>query len=159
MAKNNDRDHDGLSDGKEVSLGTDVNNPDTDGDKLKDGEEYIYGTNPLKADTDEDLYNDYGEIRAGSDPLAKDSIPSMLGSVTDTKGNHLESVRLKLKGKNTRVSISRVSDAQGFFGFANLEEDTYSITATKVGYKRITLKIPLKTGEVKDVRIEMRKSE
>ena len=100
------------------------------------------------------LYNDYGEIRAGSDPLAKDSIPSILGSVTDTKGNHLESVRLKLKGKNTRVS-----DAQGFFGFANLEEDTYSITATKVGYKRITLKITLKTGEVKDVRIEMRKSE
>ena len=157
MAKNNDRDHDGLSDEKEVSLGTDVNNPDTDGDKLKDGEEYIYGTNPLKADTDEDLYNDYGEIRAGSDPLAKDSIPSILGSVTDTKGNHLESVRLKLKGKNTRVSISGVSDAQGFFGFANLEEDTYSITATKVGYKKITLKITLKTGEVKDVRIKMRK--
>lgn len=52
MVENNDRDHDGLTDEKKTSLGTDVNKPDTDGDGLNDGEEYIYGTNPLLIDTD-----------------------------------------------------------------------------------------------------------
>lgn len=75
MVVNNDRDHDGLKDEKEVSIKTDLYNPDTDGDKLYDGEEYIRGTNPLIIDTDGDGYSDYEEMKAVSDPLDKDSIP------------------------------------------------------------------------------------
>lgn len=76
MVENNDRDHDGLSDEKEVSLGTNVTDSDTDDDGLTDGEEYIHGTDPLLTDTDEDGYSDYEEIRAGSDPLDKDAVPT-----------------------------------------------------------------------------------
>ncbi len=157
MAENNDRDHDGLTDEKEFALGTDVNNFDSDGDTLKDGEEHIYGTDPLKADTDEDLYNDYVEVKAGSDPLSKESIPSILGSVLDTEGNPLESVNLKLTGENTMVSLSTVSDANGFFGFANLGEDTYKIAAKKTGYKNASKKVVIGNEELKEITIKMKK--
>ena len=59
LAQNNDRDHDGLTDEEEASLGTNATNPDTDGDGLKDGEEEAYGTDPLLTDTDGDGYSDY----------------------------------------------------------------------------------------------------
>ncbi|RJQ17531.1 MAG: DUF1566 domain-containing protein [Nitrospiraceae bacterium] len=75
MAKNNDRDHDGLTDEEEVTYGTDVSNPDSDGDGLKDGEEYMKGTDPLLTDTDSDGYSDYEEVQLGSDPLDADSVP------------------------------------------------------------------------------------
>ena len=42
-----DADGDGLSDGKENSLGTDKNEPDSDGDGFSDGEEYLAGSDPL----------------------------------------------------------------------------------------------------------------
>jgi pimeloyl-ACP methyl ester carboxylesterase len=76
LAQNNDRDHDGLTDEEEASLGTNPTNPDTDGDGLKDGDEEAYGTDPLVADTDGDGYSDYEEIQAGSDPLDKNSVPT-----------------------------------------------------------------------------------
>jgi hypothetical protein len=75
LAQNNDRDHDGIADKEEASLGTDPNNPDTDGDGLKDGDEQAYGTDPLVKDTDGDGYNDNLEIKRGSDPLDPSSVP------------------------------------------------------------------------------------
>ncbi|MHA7830265.1 MAG: T9SS type B sorting domain-containing protein, partial [Flagellimonas sp.] len=44
-----DTDGDGLTDGEEITLGTDPNNPDTDGDGLTDGEEVLVTDDP---DTD-----------------------------------------------------------------------------------------------------------
>jgi hypothetical protein len=79
LAQNNDRDHDGLTDEEEASLGTNPTNPDTDGDGLKDGEEEAYGTDPLLTDTDGDGYSDYEEVQAGSDPLDENSIPTCPG--------------------------------------------------------------------------------
>jgi outer membrane protein OmpA-like peptidoglycan-associated protein len=59
-----DDDMDGLTNGEEKHLGTDMMNPDTDGDGLKDGEEVnTHSTNPLKADTDGDGLNDGAEVR------------------------------------------------------------------------------------------------
>jgi hypothetical protein len=81
-AKNNDRDHDGLSDEEETAFGSDMTRADTDGDGLQDGEEYLHGTSPVLLDTDGDGYNDYVEVQAGSDPLDKESLPS--GSLTVT---------------------------------------------------------------------------
>src|SRR3954447_7742319 len=43
-----DTDHDGLSDGEEIALGTDPRNPDSDGDHISDGDEYHAGTDPTK---------------------------------------------------------------------------------------------------------------
>jgi hypothetical protein len=89
-----DDDSDGLSNSREIALGTEPNNPDTDGDGLNDGQEVNqYGTNPNQQDTDGDTLldgaevNDHGtspvnpdtdgdgitdgvEINSGSDPLA-----------------------------------------------------------------------------------------
>lgn len=44
-----DTDNDGLTDGEEITLGTDPNNPDTDGDGINDGDEVMNGTDPLDA--------------------------------------------------------------------------------------------------------------
>lgn len=58
-----DDDSDGLSNNREVSLGTDPNNPDTDGDGLNDGQEVNqYGTNPNQQDTDGDTLIDGDEV-------------------------------------------------------------------------------------------------
>jgi len=43
-----DTDEDGLSDSKELKIGTNITNPNTDGDRYNDGEEVKLGKNPLK---------------------------------------------------------------------------------------------------------------
>lgn len=81
-----DADYDGLTDAKEIILGTDPNNPDTDGDGLTDGNE-LYGiachykgtivvsiTNPLNPDSDGDTLTDGQEcLTLGTYPNATDS--------------------------------------------------------------------------------------
>ena len=42
-----DTDEDGLSDGDEIALGADPNNPDTDGDGIEDGTEVAEGSSPV----------------------------------------------------------------------------------------------------------------
>lgn len=58
-----DSDSDGLNDGDEVLLGTEVNNDDTDGDTLLDGAEvYVHLTDPNSIDSDLDQMNDAFEV-------------------------------------------------------------------------------------------------
>lgn len=65
-----DTDHDGLTDIKEIELGTNIFSQDTDEDGLGDGDEvFLYKTNPLKANTDCDRYNDGEEIKLHLNPL------------------------------------------------------------------------------------------
>jgi hypothetical protein len=70
-----DTDNDGLLDGEEV--GTYLTNPldpDTDDDGLLDGEEvHTYGTDPLNPDTDGDGLSDGDEIARGTDPRNPDT--------------------------------------------------------------------------------------
>jgi len=82
MVRNDDRDHDGLTDAEETACGSNVSNPDSDSDGLKDGEEAILGTNPLQVDTDGDGYSDYLETQHNSDPLDPASKPAAIISVT-----------------------------------------------------------------------------
>lgn len=100
---NPDSDGDGVSDDREIELGTDPNNPDSDGDGLLDGEEdrngngqvdpgesdpnakdsdgdglpddveRQIGTDPLLADSDGDGLSDAREIELGTDPLRADT--------------------------------------------------------------------------------------
>jgi hypothetical protein len=64
-----DSDADGLSDGQETLLGTEVTSADTDGDGLLDGEEVlVYGTNPAATDSDGDGMPDGSEVAQGSPP-------------------------------------------------------------------------------------------
>lgn len=67
-----DSDGDGLSDEKEIKLGTDPKNQDTDGDGLTDGEEVNkYNTDPSNPDTDFGGIDDGAEVGRGTDPLDK----------------------------------------------------------------------------------------
>lgn len=70
-----DTDADGLVDGKEMELGTDVNKPDTDGDKCGDFDEVMkYKTNPVAVDTDGDGLGDCDELMTyKTDPLKPDT--------------------------------------------------------------------------------------
>lgn len=64
-----DSDGDGLTNARELELGTSVTKSDTDGDGLGDREEVeVYGTNPRKTDTDGDGYLDGQEVAGGYNP-------------------------------------------------------------------------------------------
>lgn len=73
-----DADKDGLSDGLEIEIGSNLLNPDTDNDGLFDGLEYQIGSNPLARDSDADGYDDKFEYDAGSSPLDPLSAPEVL---------------------------------------------------------------------------------
>ena len=70
-----DTDGDGLSDERELKLGTDVNKMDTDGDGISDYDEVKkYRTDPLIADSDGDGINDFDEVVTyGTNPLKVDT--------------------------------------------------------------------------------------
>lgn len=79
------------------------------------------------------------------------------GSVVDINDSPIVSANIKLKGKRIKVSTSTTTDANGFFEFINLWTDTYIITAKKEGYNDSKKIIRLKEGDVKQIRIVMRK--
>lgn len=65
-----DSDNDGLSNKKELEIGTNPVAEDSDNDGLSDGAEVnIYSTEPLNEDTDGDGINDGDEVASGLDPL------------------------------------------------------------------------------------------
>lgn len=70
-----DSDGDFVSDGVEIALGMDQNNPDSDGDGLDDYDEiHVHMTNPLNPDTDDDGINDGDEVHTyGTDPNNTDT--------------------------------------------------------------------------------------
>ena len=69
-----DTDNDGLSDAKEIELGTDLTVSDTDNDGLSDGSEvHNYSSDPFDSDTDDDGLNDSYEVELGTDPTDRDT--------------------------------------------------------------------------------------
>jgi hypothetical protein len=70
-----DDDGDGLSNMRELELGTQPDNPDTDGDGLNDGQEVNqYGTSPTQQDTDGDTLTDGAEVNEhGTSPTNPDT--------------------------------------------------------------------------------------
>jgi large repetitive protein len=77
-----DEDGDGLGDNEEVfTWGTDPEDPDTDDDMLSDGQEVSIGSNPLSVDSDGDGRNDGDEVNAGTDPLNPDITPPQVSMI------------------------------------------------------------------------------
>jgi len=65
-----DTDKDGLTDLKELEIGTNPRAVDTDLDGLDDYAEYnVYGSDPVRRDTDEDGYDDGLEVENGYNPV------------------------------------------------------------------------------------------
>ncbi len=74
MIGEEDTDGDGLTNNRELELGTNPASPDSDGDELLDGDEINRGTDPLNTDTDADGLSDGEEVlRQGTDPLNPDT--------------------------------------------------------------------------------------
>jgi hypothetical protein len=73
LSRNGDEDDDGLPNGDEDIIGSDLFNPDTDGDGLLDGEEVVLGSSPLLVDSDGDGLTDPIEVDLGTDPGAMDT--------------------------------------------------------------------------------------
>jgi hypothetical protein len=84
-------------------------------------------------------------------------IASISGSVININGDPLESVRVKIRGIKTLFSEVVFTDADGFFEFIDLEEDTYVIIATKKGYKRNKQKVKLGEGQQEEIEIVLKK--
>jgi len=80
------------------------------------------------------------------------------GYVYNMKGNPIESAKIRLKRANSRVLKKTFSDEDGFFEFADLDADTYIITALKSGYKMVKQTITLEEGEEVDIEIEIKKT-
>jgi hypothetical protein len=68
-----DRDGDGLTNGQEIALGTNIDNADSDGDGMPDKWEVDMGLNPLAddagLDADGDGYTNLQEYQNGTSPL------------------------------------------------------------------------------------------
>lgn len=68
-----DDDADGLTNSRELTLGTLLDRFDSDGDGLDDGEEFRRGTAPMLVDSDQDGLTDGYEVTRGLDPLQGDT--------------------------------------------------------------------------------------
>ncbi|MFB6157335.1 MAG: helix-turn-helix domain-containing protein [Haloferacaceae archaeon] len=116
LHRDGDTDVDGLTSGREVSIGTDPRLPDTDGDGIADGSEvFTYGSSPAFADSDNDGLPDGAEIeRYGTDLLNP-----------DTDGDGLSDARELEVGASP---FSQDSDGDGLDDA--VEVNTYGTNAT-----------------------------
>lgn len=103
-----DFDRDGLANGEELRLGTDIRSADSDGDTLVDGREVAIGTDPLVLDTDGDGISDGLELGTGSDPLdpASYSLAQALGSIEVSPGSVVLVVNTLLGEASRQVRVT-----------------------------------------------------
>ena len=139
-----DNDNDGISNGDEVSLGTDPNNSDSDNDGLSDGQEVnTYFTNPLNIDTDGDTLTDGDEICLTFNPLLKDTDSN---EVLDCDEKIYQSLEVKIENNNiTDVkSVSVEFDGTGNINSTTTIEDLYekeSFVSETVGLVGVPIEI------------------
>ncbi len=85
---NHDSDGDGVWDGDEQTIGTDLCNPDTDGDQISDGTEtrpHHYCLDPLVADATDDFdidgFSNAAELNRGTNPCGLNTVGGGRGTV------------------------------------------------------------------------------
>ncbi|MCX7736923.1 MAG: OmpA family protein [Candidatus Kapabacteria bacterium] len=141
-----DSDGDGLSDKREIELGTNPNNPDTDGDGLLDGEEVNkYKTNPLDPDTDGGGVKDGVEVATGANPLDPDddilSIP--VGEKIILKGIEFVTGKADITPKSERILNFALKALQAA---PNMELEIVGHT-DNVGDREMNIKLSLDRAE------------
>lgn len=105
--QNPDSDHDGLTDGEEVRLGTNPNSGDTDGDGLSDYLEVReYHTDPKKADANKDGLGDFITVCIRT-YFASDESPAGLAISLNNKVNKAES---KFAGDALVDAVKKLED-------------------------------------------------
>jgi len=80
---------------------------------------------------------------------------SISGVIKNIKDLPIESAKLKLEGKKTKIKKKTFSDETGFFEFKDLEPDTYKVTAKKKGYMKSKQTVNLGEEEKKEIEIVM----
>ncbi|WP_318507007.1 VWA domain-containing protein [Bacillus sp. T3] len=105
-----DLDQDGLTNKKELELGTEPSKGDSDFDGLVDLEEVKLGTNALSPDTDEDGLEDGFERENGFNPLKKDTNDNGILD-SDEVGEFTTEVPLIEKDDHVTPSVSITSKA------------------------------------------------
>lgn len=155
-----DGDNDGLSNIREIQLGTDAARTDTDGDGLTDYEETeIYGTDPLNPDTDNDTISDRDEILAGLNPLnpSTNGVPDAEYTFAQTiskDSNVLKEINTDDNPYELSIDITAAGYAEGSI---EVEESGYSAAiandmilgkAAEIRYSNRTDRITVKFSNV-----------
>lgn len=97
-----DSDLDGLSNIKEIEIGTNPGDDDTDCDGVADGEELNIATNPLDYDTDCDGASDGWEVANGTNPLVADQ-KFRVQYTSEYKDTVKANVDIELKGEQVET--------------------------------------------------------
>jgi outer membrane protein OmpA-like peptidoglycan-associated protein len=99
-SNDDDNDGEGLTNGYEKYIGTDMNKTDTDGDGLSDFDEITkYNTNPSKADTDDDSLKDGEElVTYHTDPLKADTDGDGLKDGLEVLTHHTDPLKVDTDG-------------------------------------------------------------
>jgi len=136
-----DTDGDGLLDGREIEIGTDVLNPDTDGDGLLDGDEAANGRDPLVPEKSAvEPQTDPGAVPpAKADVYKVEKVKSVKAedgsSLVEISGRALPLSYVKIFIYSQPVIVAVKTDAQGRWTYTldkPLEDGNHTVYATLV---------------------------
>ncbi len=71
--------------------------------------------------------------------LAQSTFGEILGTVHDSSGAVVQGVRVTLANTGTSATRSEVTDANGSYGFKNIDVGTYTLTLTAPGFEKESL--------------------
>src|SRR3972149_3104680 len=87
-----------------------------------------------------------------------EELGKIFGYAYDIDGEPIEDVKITIKGVKTGNKLKEYTDKDGFFEFAELEPDTYTLTAKKKGYQKTKETITLDEEGEEYVELELRAS-
>jgi TonB-linked SusC/RagA family outer membrane protein len=74
------------------------------------------------------------------------------GRITDSKGQIIPGVSIKLAGA---VTQTRISDVNGKYSFNNLAQGSYTVTFLYIGYKKAVKELTLRKNQVLELNVEL----
>ncbi len=160
-----DTDGDGLLDGQEIEMGTDMLNPDTDGDGLLDGDEVSSGRDPLKPDESviDQSIDPASSAPVGSDVYAVEKVRLVQSSENGDKGIYFSGRGLPLSYVtlfiySAPVVVAVKTDEYGRWTYTldkPLEEGTHTVYAALVnGQGRVASRSEVYVFDKKGDQIE-----